>query len=159
MTQSTRPGGAGTPGAGRLTAAQYQPSAGQITAAVVGTAYVVVGLLGFISTGASDFAGHDPSHQIAGITVNPLHNVAHLLVGGLGMVALVSAKLARLYGLVLLVGYGALFAWGLAVADGPNILNLDQGGNVLHAATALVGLLIALLPTGRGRADSSKGER
>ena len=152
---TANPGTAGT----RLTADQPQPSAGQYTSAVLGTTYLVVGLLGFIVTGSSGFTSHDPTHNIAGLTINPLHNVAHVLVGGLGLVAYLRAPYARIYGLVLLVGYGALFLWGLAVADRPNAMNLNAADNVLHAATALLGLLIAALPVGRHRADSAKGER
>lgn len=143
----------------RLTSHQGQPSAGQLIAAVVGTVYLVVGLFGFMVTGSSDFTGHDPAHNIAGLTVNPLHNVLHLLVGGLGVAAYAGARLARLYGIVLLVGYGALFLWGLAVAGEPNALNLGRGDNVVHAGTAVLGAVIAVLPTGARRADSARGER
>ncbi|WP_432561662.1 DUF4383 domain-containing protein [Kineococcus sp. SYSU DK003] len=144
----------------RHTSHQDQPSAGQLISAVLGTTYVVVGLLGFLVTGSSDFTGHDPAHNIAGITVNPLHNVAHLLVGGLGVAAYARPTFARAYGALLLVAYGGLFVWGLLVAGEPNAMNLDTGANVLHGATALLGLLIALLPARHEeRADSAQGAR
>jgi hypothetical protein len=143
----------------RLTAHQDQPSAGQLVAAVVGTMYLVAGLLGFLVTGSSDFTGFDPAHNLAGFTVNPLQNVLHLLLGGLGIGAFASAGLARLYGVVVFVAFGVLFVWGATAGGGSNALNLDHGGNVLHGFTSLIGAFTAVLPVGRNRADSSQGER
>lgn len=143
----------------RLTSHQGQPSAGQLISAVTGTLYLVVGLFGFMTTGSSEFTGHDPTHVVVGLTVNPLHNVLHLVVGALGIAAFAAPGLARLYGVFLFVAYGVLFVWGTGAAGGPNALNLDWGGNVLHGATAALGALVALLPVRRHRADSARGER
>ena len=65
---------------------------------------------------------------------------------------------ARTYGWLLAVGYGAAFVYGLfAVGEAWDFLSINWADNVLHLATALVGLVIALLPvrtavgTGRTR--------
>jgi Domain of unknown function (DUF4383) len=142
----------------RLTSHQDQPSAGQLTAVVVGSLYLVVGLFGFMVTGSSTFAGSDPAHNIAGLTVNPLQNVLHLLIGGLGIGAYVGPGVARLYGVGLFLFCGALCVIGL-IAGVPNFLNADQGTNAVHGITAVLGALIAVLPVGRNRADSAQGER
>lgn len=143
----------------RLTSHQDQPSSGQLTAAVVGALYLVLGLFGFMVTGSSSFAGSDPSHNIAGLTVNPLQNVLHLLIGGLGIGAYIAPSAARLYGIGLFVVCGALCVIGLIAGGEPNFLNADQGTNAVHGITAVLGALIAVLPVGRNRADSAQGER
>ena len=54
---------------------------------------------------------------------------------------------ARTYGWLLAVGYGAAFVYGLiAVGEDWDFLNLNAADNVLHIATAIVGLVIALGP-------------
>ncbi len=54
---------------------------------------------------------------------------------------------ARTYGWLLAVGYGAAFVYGLfAVGEDWDFLSLNWADNVLHLATALVGLVIALMP-------------
>ncbi|WP_432545284.1 DUF4383 domain-containing protein [Kineococcus sp. SYSU DK004] len=145
----------------RLTRWHAQPSGGQYCAAVVGAFYVVLGLLGFAVTGGQGWTGADPTWNVASVGVNPLLNLVHLLLGVAGLAAYLKAGTARLYGLLLLVAGGALFAYGLLVSPGSSadVLHTSDPGTVLHAATAVAGLLIAALPTGRGRADSGKGER
>ena len=59
---------------------------------------------------------------------------------------------ARTYGWLLAVGYGAAFLYGLlAVGQDWDFLNLNGADNFLHLATALVGLVIAMMPA---RSDS-----
>ncbi|WP_369056571.1 DUF4383 domain-containing protein [Kineococcus terrestris] len=146
----------------RLTRWHAQPSGGQYFAAVVGATFVVLGLIGFAVTGGQDWTGgDDPTRSVASVGVNPLLNLIHLVLGVAGLAAYLKAGTARLYGLLLLVVGGALFAYGLLVSPGSSadLLHTSDPGTVLHAATAVVGLLIALLPTGANRADSGKGER
>ena len=143
----------------RLTSHQDQPSSGQLTAAVVGSFYLVLGLFGFMVTGSSSFTGFDPQHNIAGMTVNPLQNVLHLLIGGVGIGAYVGPSVARLYGVGLFLFCGALCVIGLIAGGDANFLNVDQGANAVHGLTAVLGALIAVLPVGRNRADSAQGER
>src|SRR5262252_564442 len=51
-----------------------------LVGAVVGAVFVVVGLLGFTVSGEHSFAGHTGSNLIL-FQVNGLHNVVHLAVG------------------------------------------------------------------------------
>jgi hypothetical protein len=79
--------------------------------------------------------------------INPLHNIAHILVGLAGLALARTLAGARTYGWLLAGLYAVLFVYGLAaVGKDWDFLNINAGDNVLHAATAVVGLVIALLP-------------
>ena len=54
---------------------------------VFGAVYLLVGLLGFTVSGGHDFAGMDGGKLLGLFMVNPLHNVAHLLIGALLVLA------------------------------------------------------------------------
>jgi hypothetical protein len=54
---------------------------------VFGTVYLLVGLLGFTVSGGHDSAGMDGGTLLGLFMVNPLHNVAHLLIGALLVLA------------------------------------------------------------------------
>ena len=59
---------------------------------------------------------------------------------------------ARTYGWLLAAGYGAAFLYGLfAVGADWDFLNLNWADNILHLATAIVGVVIAKMPA---RSDS-----
>jgi hypothetical protein len=76
-----------------------------------------------------------------------MHNVVHILIGVAGLVLARTLAGARTYGWLLAVGYGAAFVYGLvALGKDWDVLSLNAADNGLHLATALVGLVIALLP-------------
>ncbi|WP_165865635.1 DUF4383 domain-containing protein [Vallicoccus soli] len=109
----------------------------------VGAGFLAVGVLGLVLT------GFDPDRErwvLWLFRVNLLHNVVHLLFGVLGLLMWRSLTNARLYGLVLLVGYGAVLVWGLVFANyedtGPNALALNSWDNVLHLLLVVAGALI-----------------
>lgn len=129
----------------------------QWLALVIGVVYLLVGLAGFLVTGFDGFTEHDESQTLLGFAVNPLHNVVHLVIGAAGVAMWSRRPTARTYGWLLAVGYGAALVYGLVVADDPdaNLLNINGADNVLHAASTLAGLAIALWPDrdrARGRA-------
>jgi hypothetical protein len=121
---------------GRLT-----DSPNRLLGAIFGVVYLVVGLLGFAYTGLSDFAGTNTDDKILGtFEVNPLHNIAHLLIGAL---LLFSAQkgVAAAKGSNVLVGavYLLLGIVGLFILDSDvNILSLNSADNVLHLASAVL---------------------
>jgi uncharacterized membrane protein YuzA (DUF378 family) len=114
-------------------------------AAVFGAVYVLVGLAGFAVTGLSDFAATSSDTLIL-FGLNPLHNVAHLLVGVVWLASsrneqsarVVSAAIGAVY---LLVGVAGLF---IAGNSDLNLLNLNQPDNVLHLGSAVLGLYFGL---------------
>lgn len=127
----------------------------QVLAALAGIAFIVFGVVGFTRTGVGDWSTHS---FVLGFSVNPLHNLVHVAVGVLGLLMALGSGLARLYGWLLFVGYGALFVWGLMItgilAQNPasefgNPLALNTNDNWLHLGLALFGLLLAVLPARR----------
>lgn len=124
----------------------------QYLALIVGLAFTVAGIAGFFVTGFDDFFARDTNQFLLGLEINPAHNVVHLLLGLAGLALGVSAAGARTYGALLFVGYAAAFVFGLFAVDNReiNFLSLNMADNWFHLASALVGLVIAVLP-GRRR--------
>jgi len=120
----------------------------QVLGLAFGAIYLLVGIVGFFITGFDDFAGHG-DHTLLIFDINPLHNVVHILIGVVGLALSRTLAGARTFGLLLLVGYGAAFVYGL-VATGQDwdVLNLNWADNVLHIASAAVGAVIVV---GAGR--------
>lgn len=124
----------------------------QYLALIVGLAFTVAGIAGFFVTGFEDFFARDTNQFLLGLEINPAHNVVHLALGLLGLILAVSAAGARTYGALLFVGYAAAFVYGLFAVDNRdiNFLSLNTADNWFHLGSALVGLVIAVLP-GRRR--------
>ena len=120
----------------------------QWLAVTIGAVYLLVGAAGFLVTGFDGFAEHDHDQTLLGFAINPLHNIVHLLIGLLGVTMWSVPGRARVFGWLLVVGYGATFVYGLIAVNNPdiNILNINAADNVLHILSALVGLAIALWP-------------
>ncbi|GAA1352833.1 DUF4383 domain-containing protein [Saccharothrix algeriensis] len=140
---------------GRVKVAGLQPA--QVLAGLLGLAFLVAGVAGFVRTGFGDFAGEHHA-LLLGFAVNPLHNVIHLAFGVLGLLMATGSGLARLYGWIVFLAYGAVLVWGLmlagVVSSNPvsglgNPLALNTNDNWLHLGLAAVGLLIAVLPARR----------
>ena len=128
----------------------------QMLALVIGAVYLIVGIVGFFVTGFDDFFAHDTGETIVGFEVNPFHNVVHILIGAAGLALSRTLAGARTYGWLLAIGYGAAFVYGLiALGKDWDFLNLNAADNVLHIATAIVGLVIALGPV-RDAVDSRR---
>lgn len=125
---------------------QATRSVNRTVALVFGVVYLLVGLAGFLVTSGVGFASPDGNPLVV-FGVNPLHNIVHLLVG----IALLAASrrhaAARTANLVIGGTYLLLGLIGLFIADAgnsANILALNGADNVLHFATALVLLGVAL---------------
>ena len=120
----------------------------QWLALVIGVVYLLVGIVGFFVTGFDNFTEFDHDQHLLGFAINPLHNIVHIIIGGLGVAMWSRRSLARTYGWILAVGYGAAAVYGLIVVNNEdaNILNINGADNVLHIVSALAGLAIALWP-------------
>ena len=132
-------------------------SPNRLLAAIFGAVYLLVGLIGFAYTGFSDFAGTDTGDEIFGIfEVNPLHNIVHLAIGALllfsALTGVAAAKGSNtLVGAVyLLVGIVGLFI----LDSDANILSLNSADNVLHLASAVLLLGVALSQDKNVRGDA-----
>ncbi|UJP10876.1 DUF4383 domain-containing protein [Microbacterium sp. KUDC0406] len=121
-------------------------SPNRLIAVIFGAVYVVVGLLGFAVTGGVSFLATEGGLLLGIFMVNPLHNVAHLLIGAALVIAgLVSTKAAKATNVVvgaayLLLGIAGFFLVGTAA----NILALNTFDHFLHLASALLLLAVGL---------------
>ena len=119
----------------------------QTLALAFGAIYLLVGIVGFFWTGFDDFAGHQHEMLIGVFMVNPLHNVVHILVGLAGLALARTLTGARSYGWLLFVAYAAVSVYGFVAIDKSwDFLDINTADNVLHVATTLIGLVIALAP-------------
>jgi hypothetical protein len=127
----------------------------QLASMVIGAVYALIGVIGFFVTGFENFFGHT-GESLLGFEINGMHNVVHILIGVAGLVLSRTLAGARTYGWLLAVGYGAAFIYGLlAINKEWDFLSINAADNVLHILTALVGLVIALLPV-RNAVDSRR---
>ena len=121
-------------------------SPNRIVATVFGAVYVLVGLLGFAVTGGVGVIATEGGLLLGIFQVNPLHNVAHILIGAALLIAgIVSAAAAKTVNIVvggayLLLGIVGFFLAGTAA----NILALNTADHFLHLASAIVLLGVGL---------------
>ena len=121
-------------------------SPNRIVATIFGAVYLLVGLLGFAVTGGVGFIATEGGLLLGIFEVNPLHNVAHLLIGAALLVTgLMSAKAAKATNITigavyLLLGVVGFFLVGTAL----NILALNTFDHFLHLASAIVLLGVGL---------------
>ena len=122
----------------------------QVLTLAIGAVYTLVGILGFVVTGLSDFAA-ETDKTLLGFELNPLHNLVHLAIGLGGLAMWRRLDTARTYGWLLAAGYGAVFVYGLFAAGNSdiNFLSINGADNGLHLASALAGLAITLWPARR----------
>jgi len=119
-------------------------SPNRLVAVIFGAVYIVVGILGFAVTGGVSFLATQGGLLLGLFMVNPLHNVAHLLIGAalliFGLVSVKAAKItnAVIGGAYLLLGIVGFFLVGTMA----NILALNTFDHFLHLASAI--LLLAL---------------
>jgi hypothetical protein len=121
-------------------------SPNRIVATVFGAVYVLVGLLGFAVTGGVDFIATEGGLLLGVFQVNPLHNIAHVLIGAALLIAGFSSGSASkatntvIGAAYLLLGIVGFFLAGTAA----NILALNTADHFLHLASALVLLGVGL---------------
>ncbi len=118
-----------------------------------GAVYLVVGVLGFIVTGDSAFAGSEGGLLLGLFMVNPLHNIVHLLVGGVLLGAgLASASTAQRANGVVGTVYLLVGLLGLVFVDtAANILALNTMDHLLHFASAVLLMVVGLVGDGARR--------
>ena len=121
-------------------------SPNRIVATVFGAVYLLVGLLGFAVTGGVGFISNEGGLLLGIFEVNPLHNIAHLLIGAALLIAgLANARAAKgvnttVGAVYLLLGIVGFFLTGTAA----NILALNVPDHFLHLASAVVLLGVGL---------------
>ncbi|WP_431246106.1 DUF4383 domain-containing protein [Leifsonia xyli] len=121
-------------------------SPNRLVATIFGAVYLLVGLLGFAVTGGVGFIATKGGLLLGIFEVNPLHNIAHLLIGaalliaGLTRVAAAKAVNITVGAVYLLLGIIGFFLVGTAA----NILALNTPDHFLHLVSAIVLLGVGL---------------
>ncbi len=121
-------------------------SPNRLVGIVVGAAYLLLGILGFIVTGGVGFFAADGGLLLGLFEVNVAHAVLHILIGAALLIAGLShAPAARTVNstagaLLLVLGLAGLFLVGSSL----NVLAVNVADNVLHFGTAAVLLAVGL---------------
>jgi hypothetical protein len=144
---------------GRTTRQRWAPV--QIAAAVVGVAFLLPGVLGFIPGVTThyemlDFAGHESGAKLLGIFgISVLHNIVHLAFGVAGLFFARTFNGARGY----LIGSGLIYLvlsiYGMLIdhESAANFVPIDAADNWLHLVLA-VGMLGLGAVLGRTRTNA-----
>lgn len=133
--------------------------AGQYFALITGIIFLLVGVMGFIPgfvqapTATPDAAGlaftSGYGYLLGLFPINVLHNIVHLLVGILGIVASVSLGSSRLYSGGLAIFYGLLTIMGVIPATQATLGLIPIFGNDvwLHTVTAAIATYFGFIAT------------
>jgi Domain of unknown function (DUF4383) len=124
----------------------------QLSAVGVGSAFILVGILGFIpgvtsnyhGTGGMGFSGlHSHAELLHVFRVSVFHNGVHLLLGGAGLVASFKPNWARVYLVVGGAAYLVLCVYGFVIDQGTNanFVPINAADNWLHLALG-VGMIV-----------------
>ena len=130
----------------------------QVTLLVLEALLLVWGIVGFFFLGdpASDLTGRDTNHGLLGLETNALQNLLHVVLGLVALACTSNEKAMRVGGVVLAVVGAALTVAGVIGLASPdaNVFSQNLPATIVHGATALVGLAIALahMPRPAGQA-------
>lgn len=124
---------------------------------LVGAVLVVAGVIGFFysagfETGVAGVS-KDTDDIFGILAVNGWHNVVHILLGVLALVAAGSPSGARTYCLAIGLVYVMLALWGFIDDDGIiiGLLPLNDEDNVLHLVLGLTGIAAGAATPGAER--------
>ena len=127
-------------------------------AQIFGAVYLLIGILGFIPVvpfllPVEIIGLLEPFEPFSGLllglfAVNWLHNVAHLLIGAVGLASYRSPAAARSYSIAIGVLYLLLFLIGLVFPLVFGLLPLNGADNLLHLVSGAVALAIGLASPG-----------
>jgi hypothetical protein len=135
------------------------PSPARLYATLVGGLLVVLGIVGFFYS--ASFGGPGKVDQMLGaFAVNGWLNALHVLTGALGL--LVAGFAARRYALLIGALYLALAVWGFILGGDATILGFlpsNTGGDLLHLALGLLGLVSAAATKSTAASSASPGRK
>jgi hypothetical protein len=115
---------------------------------IFGAVYLLIGIIGFFITSGTGFVSTQGPLLIGLFEVNPLHNVAHLVIGAALLIAGLSGiRPAKGVNTTIGAVYLLLGILGLFISAGNNpinILAINSADNVLHFASAVVLLAVGI---------------
>lgn len=118
-------------------------------AVAFGAAYLAAGVLGFLVTGFDDFA-RNTDEALLGFDVNPFHNIVHI---GVGVLWLLAARLPRreaVEGVHIGIGGVLLLATVLGMIGALEALSIDgplAADNLLHLISGIAAVAVGLSAT------------
>jgi len=129
----------------------------QGAALLVGAAFLVVGVLGFIPGVTTHYdtlqwAGHHSDALLFGVfAVSALHNAIHLAFGVAGFVMARTYAAARAYFLIGGLAFLGLWVHGLMIDQrgAGNVIPVNNADNWLHFGLGLVMILLAVTLAGQ----------
>ncbi|MEJ3405313.1 DUF4383 domain-containing protein [Rathayibacter sp. YIM 133350] len=121
-------------------------SPNRLVGTIFGAVYLLVGILGFFVTAGVGFIATKGGLLLGIFEVNPLHNVAHLLIGAALLIAgLSGVRAAKATNTVVGAAYLLLGIVGFfLVGTMANVLALNTADHFLHLASAIVLLGVGL---------------
>lgn len=133
----------------------------QIFAAVMGAAFLLVGLGGFIPGVTSNydelaFAGPDSEARLLGLfNISVVHNIVHLLFG-VGLLAAARYTWAKVYLLGGGIAYLGVTVYGALVEreSDANFLPINHADNLLHLGLSLAMIVLGLIGLRAARASA-----
>ena len=130
----------------------------QRVAQIFGVIFLLVALVGFISTGTNMDSHVMTAPRALGLfPVNLLHNIVHALFGIWGLLASRSFGASKNYAQVSGVMYILLMVLGFVAPDGFGLMPLGGNDVILHA---LLGIPLAIVGfTARDRATAAVADR
>lgn len=130
-------------------------SANRLVATIFGAVYLLVGILGFTVSGGAGFIATEGGLLLGLFEVNPLHNIAHLLIGAALLIGgLSNAAAAKSVNTVVGVVYLLLGVVGFfLVGTQLNILALNTPDHFLHLGSAIILLGVGLGADKRARTE------
>jgi hypothetical protein len=107
---------------------------------IAGSVYVIGGIMGFFATGFGSIT-EVTNHSLFGIfMLNPFHNILHIALGGLWLLAAFALTPAGTEGLNVAIGGTYALATALGIFGYFSLLSIPAGAsgdNILHLVTAL----------------------
>jgi hypothetical protein len=114
---------------------------------IFGLVYLAVGAAGYASTKGVNLTATVGGRELHWFSVNPLHNITHLVIGGVWLLAAFAGPaIARGVNLVIGSAYLLLAVVGPFVAgSSANILGLNAADDLLHVVTGLTALTVVFV--------------
>ncbi|HEU0087547.1 MAG TPA: DUF4383 domain-containing protein [Pseudonocardiaceae bacterium] len=113
---------------------------------VAGLVYLGIGLVGFVVTGFNDLVGTSNEAFLGIFALNPFHNIVHIAIGALWLLAALALTPPATEGVNFAIGGIYLLAAVLGFLGYLALMNVGNHAdpdNFLHLGTGLVALLFA----------------
>ena len=128
-----------------------QDSLAQRVAPFFGLLYITIGIVGFFVTGFDNFV-QNTNESLIGFSINPMHNLVHLLIGIFLIVMATRPSVPVAEGAVLGVGlfYVTAFVIGAVARDNLTIISMYGYGdleNFNHLVNGVLLLVLGLIST------------